>query len=297
MAKFITGKDLEEAVYDIIYDAKHMLLIVSPFIKLDDYFRELFDKHIGNSELNIIIVFGKNENQIQRSFNIEDFAYFKKFPNISIVYVPNLHAKYYANEKRSIISSINLYDYSFKNNIEFGVLSEPSLLGNEKHDKEAWEKCMRLIDENNVIFVRQPQYKKKLLGKDYMGSVTSHDSINELVKNGNTINKKLSDFSDLEYINVIINPRVSREDFEKQENKKQVKSKTNTGVCIECGKKIKQNPKFPYCNKCYVPIKEKKQYDKVAKYCHLCGKDNKSTLNKPVCYDCYKTYKDKFEFV
>ena len=60
--------------------------------------------------------------------SIEDFDYFKEFKNISIVYVPTLHAKYYANESKGVITSLNLYDYSFKNNIEFGVVSERSLL-------------------------------------------------------------------------------------------------------------------------------------------------------------------------
>ncbi len=41
MAKFITGKDLEKVIYDIIWEAENTLLIVSPFIKLDDYFQDL----------------------------------------------------------------------------------------------------------------------------------------------------------------------------------------------------------------------------------------------------------------
>lgn len=41
MAKFITGEELEKAIYDIIWDAERDLLIVSPFIKLDDYFKRL----------------------------------------------------------------------------------------------------------------------------------------------------------------------------------------------------------------------------------------------------------------
>ena len=71
------------------------LLIVSPFIKLDDYFKELFDKHKNNPKIHLILVFGKNENDIKRSMSKSDFDYFNKFLNVSIIYVPNLHAKYY----------------------------------------------------------------------------------------------------------------------------------------------------------------------------------------------------------
>ena len=128
MTKFITGQDLEKAIYDIIWEAEDTLLIVSPYIRLDDYFKKLFEKHIYNPRVHLLIVFGKNEREISRSLSKDDFDYFKKFLNVSVVYVPNLHAKYYSNELKGVITSLNLYDYSFRNNIEFGVYSETNLL-------------------------------------------------------------------------------------------------------------------------------------------------------------------------
>lgn len=59
MSQFITGKRLEDTIYDIIWEAQETLLIVSPFIKLDDYFKKLFDKHQHNPDIHIILVFGK----------------------------------------------------------------------------------------------------------------------------------------------------------------------------------------------------------------------------------------------
>ena len=79
MAKFITGENLENAVYEIIWEAESNLLIVSPFIKLDDYFKRLFDKHMNNPKLHILIVFGKNEREVSRSLSKNDFDYFKKY--------------------------------------------------------------------------------------------------------------------------------------------------------------------------------------------------------------------------
>ena len=66
MSKFLTGKELEKVVYDIIWEAQENLIIVSPFIKLDDYFKKLFENHLNNPRLNIIIVFGKNEGNKQK---------------------------------------------------------------------------------------------------------------------------------------------------------------------------------------------------------------------------------------
>ena len=70
MARFITGEKLSEQVYDIIFNARKQLLIVSPYIKLDDYFKkEVFNRHKTNPELHIVVAFGKNENNPTRSFN------------------------------------------------------------------------------------------------------------------------------------------------------------------------------------------------------------------------------------
>ena len=175
MSKFLTGDELENVVYDIIWDAEKILLIVSPFIKLDDYFKNLFKKHMDDHKLRIILVFGKNEKKVNRSLSNEDFDFFKQFPNVSIVYVPNLHAKYYGNEKKGVITSINLYDYSFKNNIEFGVF-EQKLFNklSTSADVEAWEQCMDMAHNNEVVYVKRPAYRSKKglisFGKEYVRS-------------------------------------------------------------------------------------------------------------------------------
>jgi hypothetical protein len=192
MAKFITGEQLEEAVYDTIWNAKETLLIVSPYIKLDDYFKRLFDNHANNPKIHLLIVFGKNEKEIRRSLSKADIDYFKKFLNVSIVYASNLHAKYYGNEKQGIITSINLYDYSFKNNIEFGVFSEVNFLNrfSTSTDVEAWQTCCKIAEENEVIFVKRPVFEKKmLLGKNYIKSDVLHDTTEKIYSMFNNRNR------------------------------------------------------------------------------------------------------------
>ncbi len=217
MAEFITGEKLANEVYDIIFNAKKKLLIVSPYIKLDNYFKKgIFDEHKKYPEREIIIVFGKNKKNPERSFSKQDFDYFKDFPNICVVYVENLHAKYYANEVKGVVTSINLYDYSFKNNIEFGVLSETKLLGGSNIDIKAWKSSMEVIKENCAVFIKRPSFKKKFFGKDYMGSNVIVDQTDNLL-NG----KELIKYNVLEYLNedtlveIQDNQRISREEFEK----------------------------------------------------------------------------------
>lgn len=48
MSQFLTGKDLDNKLTDIIWNAKKELIILSPFIHLDDYCKEIFKKIKNN---------------------------------------------------------------------------------------------------------------------------------------------------------------------------------------------------------------------------------------------------------
>lgn len=285
MAKFITGEDLEKAICDIIWDAEETLLIVSPFIKLDDYFKTLFDKHINNPKLHFIVLFGKNEGAVSRSLSKKDFDYFKKFLNISIVYVPNLHAKYYGNEKKGVITSINLYDYSFKNNIEFGVYSEVGIMDKltTSTDTEAWITSLQIAEKNEAVFVKRPVYERKLfsslLGKNYVKSDTLHDTTdkfyNSFGASKNTqVAKKIVDFPKTLELGSKKAVMPTREEVEKQE----------TGYCIRTGEKIPYNPMRPLSDKAYRRWAQFGNPDYPENYCHKTGKKSygKTSVNHPV---------------
>lgn len=303
MTKFITGEELEKAIYDIIWEAEETLLIVSPFIRLDDYFKTLFDRHIHNHKLHIIIVFGKNEGDVSRSMSESDFDYFKKFLKISIVYVPNLHAKYYGNDKKGVVSSINLYDYSFKNNIEFGVYSEitsfsnltKSISGSPDHD--AWSTCINLVENFELVFAIRPVYEKKLLsiitGKNYVKSEIVHDVTEKFYGNSyhrgrNSEIKKIRDFDDEIIMGSNSGARPLREEVEKKiENKNQViytKQYHNTGYCIRTGQPIPFNPAKPMCESAYRVWAQFGDWDYPESFCHATGRQSfgRTSMRNPI---------------
>lgn len=219
MAEFISGEQLGNEVYDIIYSARKQLLILSPYIKLDDYFKkEVFNHHKSNPELHLIIAFGKNEQRPEKSFNRQDFEYFKEFHNISIVYIPNLHAKFYANEEKGVVTSINLYDYSFKNNVEFGIISERKFLdlGRPSLDSQAWSTSIEILEKSQCVFARRPKYKKKLiLGKDFLGSEILLDLTNELLHGEILPFHSITEYMSEGFIDIDKpRERISREEFE-----------------------------------------------------------------------------------
>lgn len=288
MAKFITGEILEKTITDIFWEAQNTLLIVSPYIKLGDYFKKIFDKHTDNYKLHIIIVFGKNEGAVSKSMSKSDFDYFKKFLNVSIIFVPSLHAKYYGNESKGVITSINLYDYSFKNNIEFGVYSEVNMLSNFKtnSDQEAWQTCMNIANDNEAVFIKRPMYESKflsiLLGKKYIKSDVVHDTTdkfyaNDRLKRDTGKIKTIADFPDELEVSTELSEKPTRNEFES--NKSIVH-----GYCIRTGKEITFDQKKPMCDEALQNWSKFKNNEYPEKFCHFSGEeaDGQTTFLRPI---------------
>ena len=82
MAKFLTGNELNSELEKLFEQAEEQIILISPYIKLHDRFASTLRTKKENSKLEIIIVFGKNEEDLSRSMKQEDFNFFKDFPNI-----------------------------------------------------------------------------------------------------------------------------------------------------------------------------------------------------------------------
>ena len=290
MSEFITGKKLEGAIYDIIWEAEKTLLVLSPYVKLDKYFKKLFDRHENNPKLHIVLVFGKNETEVQKSLSRDDFDYFKKFPNISIVYIPNLHAKYYGNEKKGVVTSINLYDYSFINNVEFGVLTEQNIfspIGNTL-DLTAWNECIKLAYNNDVIFIKRPVYESKKfilnLSKNYIKSDVLYDSTSYFYDTGGKLkSKRLGAFPDeLELGSNYERPLREEEEKQVKDIKKQYRPKY--GYCIRTGEKIPFNPAQPMSKSSWITWNQFGNMDYPERFCHQTGKPSygKTSMKNPI---------------
>ena len=289
---FLTGKSLSDTIYDTLFKAEKELIIISPYIQLGDYLKDnIFKQHLHNSKLHILIGFGKNEHNKERSFKRGEIEYFLNFPNITIVYIPELHGKYYANEKQSVITSMNLLDYSLINNVEFGVLAEKALtdLVNKNNFFETSKNTiMSVLDSGYTIFAKRPNYNKKFLGlaKDYVGSTVHLDLVDNMLANREVKPIRYSSFVPENYVNAEKRQRTEREPAPEkivQEEAPQEKK----GHCIRCNTEIPLNPLMPLCDSCY-PIWAKfgnRFYEE--NYCHCCGEERKVTVATPLCYSCY----------
>src|SRR5690242_2187438 len=112
MAKLLYESKLNAALEEIISEAESLIIFICPYFKLHDRLKDRLKLKMDDPEVRIVIVFGKNEEDPSKSLNKEDFEFLKSFPNVTISYEKRLHAKYFANEKSGLVTSINLHSYS-----------------------------------------------------------------------------------------------------------------------------------------------------------------------------------------
>lgn len=136
MAKFLNTSATNYFLEELIKDAKDRLILISPFLKLNDRMKELLaDKN--RLKIDVRIVYGKSELQP------EEINWLKELTYIRTSFCKNLHAKCYLNEELCIITSLNLYEFSQVNNNEMGVLIRRSDDGDLY--KDAYEEAQRII--------------------------------------------------------------------------------------------------------------------------------------------------------
>lgn len=142
MAKFLNTSATNYFLEELIKDAKERLILISPFLKLNDRIKELLtDKN--RLKIDVRIVYGKSELQP------EEISWLKELTYIRTSFCKNLHAKCYLNEEMCIVTSLNLYEFSQVNNNEMGVLIQRS----EDHDlyRDAYDEAQRIIRVSDEV--------------------------------------------------------------------------------------------------------------------------------------------------
>lgn len=136
MAKFLNTSAINYFLEELIKNAKDRLILISPFLKLNDRIKELLaDKN--RLKIDVRIVYGKSELQP------EEINWLKELTYIRTSFCKNLHAKCYMNEELCIIASLNLYEFSQVNNNEMGVLIRRT--DDTDLYKDTYEEAQRII--------------------------------------------------------------------------------------------------------------------------------------------------------
>jgi len=136
MAKFLNSSGTTYHLEELIKNASDRLVIISPYLKLNERIKELLEDR-NRLKIDIRIVYGKND------LHPEEINWLKNLTFIRTSFCKNLHAKCYLNENECIITSLNLYEFSQVNNNEMGVL----IYRNEdaKLYADTYEEAQRII--------------------------------------------------------------------------------------------------------------------------------------------------------
>lgn len=159
MAKFLNTSATNYFLEEMIKTASDRLILISPFLKLNDRMKELLaDKN--RLKIDVRIVYGKSELQPQEIEWLRGLTY------IRTSFCKNLHAKCYMNEEMCIVTSLNLYEFSQVNNNEMGILIQRSEDG--QLYKDAYEEAQRIIriSEEVRISLERVSSETDTVGKD-----------------------------------------------------------------------------------------------------------------------------------
>ena len=158
MAKFLNTSATNYFLEELIKDAKDRLILISPYLKLNDRMKELLaDKN--RLKIDVRMVYGKSELQPL------EISWLKELTYIRTSFCKNLHAKCYLNEELCIVTSLNLYEFSQVNNNEMGILIRRSEDGDLYRDAyEEAQRIIRISDEVRISMERVPTTEDKLDG-------------------------------------------------------------------------------------------------------------------------------------
>lgn len=97
----------------MISKSKKSVILITPYVKLNDELKKAFSSCQAKEKYLIF----------REEINYSDYKFIQK-QGFLMVRNFDLHSKIYINDNSIMFSSMNLYDYSIKNNLESSVLMQ-----------------------------------------------------------------------------------------------------------------------------------------------------------------------------
>lgn len=125
MVKFLNTEKLKFWIKELILTSEKEVVIIVPYIKISE---KMYDalKTADDRGVKLTIIYREDK---LSSFEKQKI---KSLNNLNLLHHPNVHCKCYYNGELIIISSMNLYEYSEKNNREMGVLASKGNIDKKK---------------------------------------------------------------------------------------------------------------------------------------------------------------------
>lgn len=248
MASFLTTHNVASAIDDIIRKAEQVIGIVSPYLQFSDAVAHRL-RDADRSGKKIVVIYGKQEDLHS---SVEDIL--NDLNGVKLFYCDNLHAKCYFNESEIVITSMNLYEYSEKNNREMGVRAEEGEAIYEEALAEVYS-IQQASEERDLSTNDHPL--QKIFGSPMSGKsaqATTGTAVDKLVSgDGSTSNAALGD-----------------------------------GYCIRCAASIPHDPARPFCKDCFKKWVRWENPEYEEDYCHTCGEPHETSKERPQCKPCWR---------
>ena len=124
---------------EIIKNAEERLWLISPYLKVNNRLKELLEDK--KPSVDVRVIYGKSELQPEEMKWLEGLT--KSRPAFARTFT----LKCYLNEDQALLTSMNLYEFSEKNNDEMGVLVSKD----EDLYRKSFEESKRLVDNSEQI--------------------------------------------------------------------------------------------------------------------------------------------------
>ena len=288
----ITGKILR-----IIKDASKKIYLVSPYVQFDEWpkLKDALGYALREKKVKLTFIIRKPK-KVSKNDPIDQL---REFLETSTIYLlPDLHSKVYSNEFEALITSMNMHQYSLKNNQEIGVFfnkeNEPQLeaidqhiqylisIGEEYLTTEKKKQKRESIERSPPNKLSEAAFYVLSKGTKWLKVISSEGYENKIAIVNAPGLKVGKSYQALVKKYWKETPFGFEVEFTEIQNLQKI-----TGYCIICGKNIDLDPDKPLCKTCYFDNIQYR-WNIFGNLCHKCGVVTSGiTDSKPLCRECY----------
>ncbi len=249
MDNILLTHQIGSQIIDIIRESKEWCFLVTPYFQPWTLLEREFEKASKDGK-KIMFIFRAEE------LGDNTYAdYLNTQYGFDVAYVPKLHMKLYMNERKILISSMNLYDYSKENNYEIGYV------------------------------INNGYYAKKLKSDVIESDLLKDNNVRILTGNSSSTSKK-SDNNNSQ-------TSENKTSFSFFKDPRENSFKGYCIRCGRA--KISSNIDKALCPDCYSVWSQFKNIDYEEYFCHFCGNRSEGiTYRHPLCLSCSLKYPNEF---
>jgi len=271
--ELFADNEVTARILDIISGAKRTMALVSPYVdRVNHVEQQLLLAQRRGVQATVVV---RQEGNVIGGNNSKDALGWFREHGMQVLAVPNLHAKFYINEKEAVVTSMNLLRSSWSGSLEVGV----SVSG-EAHKRLA----AYLADTVRELSV----------GVQQLTHATSRGSAAE-IKSRATGGRPAKAQSSLSARRP---PGRTRRDEPKIEGffgavDRLLKDLglVPAGFCIRCRSRLdvgEVQAGNVLCARCYRQWVRHENSDYPEKYCTTCGMESRTSYSRPQCERCYR---------